>query len=178
MELGKLIILTPPADRPVAWADAKAHLRIDVDTEQSLVESMIDAAVDYAQESMDCSLMLQTIQQMFYAGEPLMLRRGPLASITSVTDGASASITDFDLEHAGRQARMIINQSFTYPVRVVFTAGRATAAEVDASIRIAIRQHVASMYAQRESVSERAVSVVPQSLADFYARKSRATGIA
>lgn len=168
-------VTSAPATRPVDWLLAKAHLRLDDAADKAGIELAIDAATDYAQEAMACSLVEQEITATFYAGEPIHLPRGPLLAVASVTDDNDTVITDYDVERVGNSDRLKINVGFTYPLTVVYTAGYET---VPASIRQAILMHVATLYNNRETVTDKAKMPVPHTLEDFYRLKSRLTGVA
>lgn len=169
------VVTTPPAGRPVTWAQAKAHLRLTGDTQQTYVESLIDAATDYAQEAMQCSLMPQTILATFYDGKPIVLPRGPIVEILSVAGDDAADVDDsaFFVAHQGHRAEIKFRLSVAYPISVSYRAGYANAGAVPAAIRMAILQHVATLYENRESVSDRAKLPVPHALEAFYQRRAR-----
>lgn len=172
----KWSVTTAPSSDPVSWLEAKSHLRLDIDTEQSYVETLIKAATDYAQDAMSMALMRQTITANFYAGEPLILPRTPLMEIQSVTD-AGGNAVEWEIRHDGHRTELLPKSSASYPIQVVYVAGHATAEEIPASIRLAILQHVATMHANRESIADRTKTVVPHSLADFYRLKRRSAGV-
>jgi hypothetical protein len=200
----------------VDWSLAKAHLRIDSDTEQTLVEGYIDAATDFAQESLATSLMTQTLTAVFYAddcgitppivrygpgvgpqspdGNPvasltgfyadgrsplLRLPRGPVQSITSVTDanGHVLAGTAYALERRGHQDQMRLNVAAVFPLTVVYVAGYGAASDVPALIRQGLLCHVGTLYENRESVAVGTMAPVPHSLADFYRLRSRKIGV-
>lgn len=161
-------------DRPVTWDEAKKHLRLDVDTDQAYVESLIDAATDYAEESLSATLMQRERTVVFYAGEQTFaLPKGPLVSVTSITDDADNIITDYTVTHVGNSDRLTINASYRFPLTVVYQAGSGTAP----SIRLAILQHVATLYENRESVSDKAKLPVPHTLEAFYRLKRRSVPV-
>lgn len=172
-------VVTPPAGRPVTWSQAKAHLRLTGDTEQTYVETLIDAAADYAQEAMQCSLMPQTILATFFDAQPVVLPRGPIIRIESVAgaDAASVDSSAYLVAHYGHRAEVKLRLSVAYPISVRYVAGYANADAVPAALRLAILQHVATLYENRESVSDKAKLPVPHSLADFYRRRARGTGV-
>jgi uncharacterized phiE125 gp8 family phage protein len=174
------IILEPISEvRVVTWAEAKKHLRLDSDDEKSYVESLIDAATEYAEERLSTTLLERSRTQIFYDAEPLIpLPRGPLVSITSVTDADDNEITNYELSRVGHSDRMTITGSFKAPLTIVYRAGYASAAAIPASIRLAILQHVATLFENRESVSDKTKLPVPHSLEDFYKLKSRGSKVA
>ncbi len=174
----KYTVTTPPSGRPVDYATAKNHLRLDSNEEQTVVELAIDAATDFAQDAMGTSLLAQTIMATFYVGEDIALPRGPLIAITSVTDGNGRIITDYDVWRVGHSDRLTINEAHEHPITVAYTAGYPNVAAIPASIRQAILVHVGTLYAMRESVMDGSPKPVPHSLADFYKLKGRNTGAA
>jgi uncharacterized phiE125 gp8 family phage protein len=188
----KYTVTTGPTGRPVDWATFKAHARLDSDDEQTIGETYLDAAADYAADALGGSLMAQTITAVYYAEDvphpspfhvvtcrpTLPLPRGPVTAVTSVTDADGTAVTAYDLVRIGHSDRLRINVGWKAPLTVVYTAGYANAAAVPAAIRAAILMHAATLYENRESVSDRTKTPVPHSLADFYRLKSRNTGAA
>lgn len=187
------------------WTAAQLayHQRIDADIaaltdEQTYILDLQAAAVEFAEEAMGSSLLNRPITATYYDRSlpfffgfsngrdfydddlsKLRLPRGPIVSITSVTD-ANGTIdpAGYALEAVGTRDQLRMKVGWKPPLTVVYVAGYgSTAAAVPADIRHAIRAHFSSLYEQRESVSERTVLPVPQSLADFYRQKSRNTGI-
>lgn len=65
--LEKWSVTTPPTDDPVEYSDVKSALRLDDDSEQTLIQTYIDAATDHAQDELATSLMPQTITAVFNA---------------------------------------------------------------------------------------------------------------
>jgi uncharacterized phiE125 gp8 family phage protein len=190
-------VTVPPTDTPVEWSDAMAHLRLDTTTDQSYVEMLITAATSYAEERMSIALMPRTILATFYPHEwawnplatlslplaiynrPLVLPRTPLIEILSVTDAAGNLIdpSNYRIDHRGYAARVWLQQQYLPPVTIIYQAGYANADAIPMHIKLGILQHVATMYEQRESVTEKTVMNVPQSLDAFYNLHSRDGGI-
>jgi hypothetical protein len=65
----KWSVTTPPAGQVTTWANAKLHLRIDDDAEQTYVTQLIAAAEDQAQEELGASLLRQTITATYYVDD-------------------------------------------------------------------------------------------------------------
>lgn len=160
-------------DRPVTWAEAKAHLRLDTDDDQSYVEMLIDAAADYAETRLAAVLTDKTISLTFYDSAPLLLRPGPVVSVTSVLD-ANGDPVAYTLRRVGLTDVVVPSGGGSYPLTVIY---RANWTPLPPLIRLAILQHVATMYENRESVSDRTKTIVPHSLEAFYRAKSRDGGI-
>lgn len=170
-------VITPPAQTPISLIQAKDHLRVSTTDEDDLIDTYIAAATDYAQDRLNACLIQQTIRATYYAGEPLYLPRGPLMSVTSVQDANEAALP-YSIRHVGHRIEIVPTAALTYPVTVVYTAGYGSSPnDVPAAIRLAIRQHVASMYAQRESIADKPLAAVPQSLEDFYRLKARKVAV-
>lgn len=165
-------------DRLISWEEIADQARIDNADEQELVERMIDAATDYAEEAMGCTLVARNRTMTFRDGEPMRLRWGPTLSIVSVVDGNDAAFTDYELRRTGKLELVHPNSSITYPVTVTYQAGYESAADVPSAILQAIRMHAATLYKVRESVMDKQMISVPQSVEDFYRLKSWRIGIA
>lgn len=176
-------------------------------TDSALLALYLDAAVDYAQDAMATSLLSQTITAQFYIEDArneaytpyfspfsigtqwdsalcwnrqipsLLLPRGPVSGIVSVTDGLGNNVTNFALTKVGTNDRLWVKTAYSYPLTIVYTAGYADGPSVPAAIRVAILAHVGTLYARRESVTDKALMTVPHSLKDFYALKSRRTPV-
>ena len=171
-------VSTPPEGTIFTDDVLSLHLRLDTDADLSLVQLYADAAVDYAQDAMGCSLLPQTITATFYEHDhdKLFLPRGPITYIISATDTNEKDVT-FRRETYGHADKLVPLVSFVAPLTVIYTAGYPDAAGIPAGIRAAILAHVGTLYDRRESVSDRANTVVPHSLDAFYAMKARRTSI-
>src|SRR5689334_4676348 len=147
---------TKPADLPITFAQAKAHLRLDDDSEQDYVTDLIRAATAHAENVMGRSLMQRTITATYYAyATPLdltYLPRGPVISVTSVTDANGREISNSVLEAAGNSARLRVNNGYSFPVNltVVYEAGYESADEIPDDILHALKMHVSHLYMYRE----------------------------
>ena len=175
-------------------------LRIDSDVssqteEQDYLNDLQAAAVEFAETLMGCSLINRTITATYFdrnmpallnyaygasGRHRLTLPRGPIVSISSVTDAKGLlSSTLYDLEGEGCTDLLKIGVGYVAPLTVVYVAGfGAAASNVPADIRMAIRTHVATLYSQRASAGDRTISAVPHSLEAFYRSKSRTVCVA
>lgn len=168
-----------PGDRVCTYAEVLAHLRASSDElTEAQAEQLIDAASDYAQQAMNRTLLTSTLAATFHIAPHtrpgrFILPRGPVASVVSVTANGDA-ITDYDLETVGNTDELIINESFSFPVVITYTAGEEA---VSAMMKQSILCHIGTLYAQRESVSDRASVNIPHQLADFYRMRSRNVGM-
>ena len=157
------------------------HLVLPADTseaEQAYVMTLVAAAIDYAEMKMGTTLEARARSKTFQADERIVLDRGPVISITSITGDNAVVITDFDTQVVGLQTVVTLNVSVTYPVTVVYQAGYASADEIPAAILLAIKMHVATLYLRRESiVTGTIVAVTPHGLDEFYKVHKRSVGV-
>jgi len=185
---------TRPTSPPLlTYPQLAAQLRIDDFDEQTYIMDLLDAATEYAEQALDSSLLTRTITATYYTSQTfdmypglfwgyekrLVLPRGPVSAIQSITDADANNITQYQLQRHGFTDEVSIRQTYTAPLTIVYTAGYGdTAADVPADIRLALRTHVASLWRTRESISDRQMIPTPQSLADFYARRNRTAPVA
>jgi len=169
-----------PAQLPVSYQDAATHLRLVDDDDRQYVLDLIAAAVEYAETAMGCSLITRTITAIFNANEPLYLVRGPVQAVSSVQQTVNNTpITGTTPEGHGTADLLVIpSNAWQAPLTVAYTAGYGNnPTDVPADIRLAIRQHVATLYENRETVADKQWIPVPHTLADFYRLKAREVGI-
>lgn len=148
--------------------DAKAHLRIDVATEDALIESMVASATETAEQITGRAIMPQTWELTLDEFPSVIeLTRLPVASVTSIkyTDTAGVEQTLASNLYRVRvgddygNALIVPAYNIEWPetlddvdaVRVRFAAGYANATAVPEPIKSWIKLVVASMYENRES---------------------------
>lgn len=169
-----LKIVTPPDDFPVTVEEVQAHLRVDFEDDDRLIESYIaaaTAALDGPNGWLGRALRPQTWD--FYcdefpcAGQTLELPLGPLLSVDGVfyraSDGSETEIdvANYSADLAPMPGRVVPVYGFSWPfpviatnaVRVRFTAGYVDANESDPAtstvpepIKVAIMMMVADYY--------------------------------
>lgn len=164
-----LTLKTPPTALAVSVAEAKAHCKIEVPDEDTLIELYIRAATEMAEQRVGRSLMPQgwlLTLDAFPAGA-VLLRNIPVASIVSVTytdpDGTEITLGTqlYQLNAADDFAPAELSPAFgeRWPatriqpgaVRIEYTAGYSTPAAVPHSVRSWILLQVAAMYENREA---------------------------
>lgn len=154
--------ITPPALEPVDLAEIKAHLRLEQDAEDGLLQHLLVAARDYVQEHLNRALITQDWQmdvsrraasgeiRLPYAPFQLLLAVHYVDAAGEVTEAAP---DDWRLDPATEPARLVLSAPFS-PVRISFRAGYGDAADdVPAPIRLALLQLVAHWYEHREAVA-------------------------
>lgn len=157
-----------PAASPVSLADAKAHLRVDHDDEDVLIQAFIDAAVAHLDGwagVLGRALVTQTWRQTYDAfTDPLRLPM-PAASVASLTyvdpDGLSVTVgaDDYVLRTDALGSFVEPAHGVSWPtprdqsgaVAVTFTCGEP-GSSVPAPIKAAILLMVGDLYASREAV--------------------------
>src|SRR3990167_6456356 len=80
-------IATAAADTPVTLTEAKAHLRYDLTTEDTLITTLIKVATEYAEKRLSRALITQTWDlylKEFPPEDTIVLPFPPLQSITHV----------------------------------------------------------------------------------------------
>lgn len=161
-----LQLVTPPAIEPVTLDEAKAHLKVDVSDDDTLIASLIAAARARAEWHTGRAFITQS---WLYARDgwpcaPFELPLPPLQSVTSitVTDTAdNATVLDASLyrvDTGANPARIAWKETTLPPtnlrnlnaLEVAFTAGYGdAAADVPEAIRAAILAIVADLYLHR-----------------------------
>jgi len=172
-----LRLITAATALAVDIDEAKAHLRVTESAEDDLIESMLWAAQDMAEQATGRALMTQTweLKQDAFDNQ-MVLTRVPVQSITSVNylnESGNLIVLDplaYDLYNADDYgyASLLPVYETQWPatriqpeaVVVRYVAGYANAAAVPQAIKAWIKLQVSSLYENRESesYSSRAVS--------------------
>lgn len=168
-----LKIVTRASVQPVSLEEVKAHLKVDFDDDDDLIESFIEAAVEHAEDFTGRALVEQVWDYFLdeFPSGAIELPKPPLISVDGVFYQASGSEEQFDdasyvVDLAGEPARISLIDGGSWPtvseqsnaVRVRFTAGYADgddsppAVNVSPAIKAAIKLIVGSLYANRETV--------------------------
>jgi len=169
----QLSLVTPPAVEPVELAVAKAHLRVDHDTEDDDIERKVAASRRWAENFLGRSLITQTWRLLLDAfpldGAPIELPLPPLQSVTHVkyraTDGtlttwSSASyVVDAPAGPTASRGRIYPAYGETYPtpqdrpsaVEIEFVCGYgAAASDIPAEVASGLLLRLGDLYAVRE----------------------------
>jgi uncharacterized phiE125 gp8 family phage protein len=172
----RLRVATPPTAEPVTVEEAKAHLRLEGNAEDSYVQTLIQAARQHVEETCWRGLVTQTLEGVLsgFPDDALELPRGRLASVDSVTYVDTAGVlqtlpsSEYQVDTTSEPGRLLPAYGRSWPstrrqwdaVRVRYTVGWPVA-EVPAPIRQAVLLLVANMYEHRTpEVTGSAVSPV------------------
>ena len=163
-----LILTAPPAVEPITLAEVKAHLRVDTDAEDTLLQSLILTSRLQIETSLDLALITQNwsiFRDGWGTGREIVLPLGPVQSVSSIRIYDSAGTfsllpaSAFVLDGAAGHARLVRAAPITLPdpgraangIEISVTAGfGATAQSVPAPIRHALLLLAAHWYEHRE----------------------------
>jgi uncharacterized phiE125 gp8 family phage protein len=167
-----------PTIDPVTLTEAKLHLRVDGDDEDTLIEGIITAAVDFFEKRTGRALISQTwrytIDDWSANWEHInpgwfYLPKAPLASVTSIyytaTDGSSTlwDAANYTVDTNSEPGRLALAYGKTWPVTrkvvnaivITYVAGYgATAADVPVGIKRALMVLISDLYNNRGTIEE------------------------
>lgn len=96
------VVVTPPENELITVNEAKAHLRVDIDDEDTLIEGFIKAAVETCERVARRAFLTQTLRMtldQWFPEHTKRLKRPPFQSVSAVRlidwDGA-AHVVDAD----------------------------------------------------------------------------------
>ncbi len=161
-------ITTPPTVEPLTLAEAKVHLRVDLDDvgNNALITTLIAVAREACEHRVQRALMLQTLESTLDAfpgatahnpDAAIELAMPPVIDVTSVTytaaDGSATVLasTDYTVDVRSEPARLVPAFGLSWPttrdsiaaVRVLYRAGystSSTAATAQAAVPAALKQ--------------------------------------
>jgi len=165
-----LKLVSRVADLAVDLEDIKAHLRVDDTTEDALIESMVIAATESAEQIIGKAISTQTWELVLDSfPDGIELTRVPVASVTSIkyidTNGVEQTLspTAYRLRATDDYGSALIvpayntqwpeTQNDVDTVSVMFVAGYANTDAVPEPIKAWIKLHVGAMYENREAES-------------------------
>lgn len=164
------VLITPPGERVVDVDDMGSHLRVQSVSEDTYIESLIDAAIarlDGVQSPLNVALVSQVWRQSYDQFASMMrLPFGPVSGIGSVeyldTENQPVSVPDSSYylmtDRVGPYLEFDDDYSFpsvsTRPgsVSIQFTAGYGDASAVPETFKQMIRLTVGHWYTNREAV--------------------------
>ncbi|MBN6186317.1 phage head-tail connector protein [Aneurinibacillus sp. BA2021] len=168
-------LVSPPLVEPLSLEEAKAHLRVEHDDEDALIQGLIRAAREYC-ESFQRRAYVSQVWEMYFQSFPTHaeLLRPPLLSVESITyrdvDGVQHALSPdaYIVDTATEPGRIFIKTAPKValfpasPVTVRFVAGYNPVitsegtdfiAHVPESIKQAMRMLVGHWYENREAVT-------------------------
>jgi uncharacterized phiE125 gp8 family phage protein len=170
--------LITPAEPVVLWGEVAAHLRLDDDTEQALVESYVAAATQHLDAHYGIlaggTLGVQTWEMYldaFPAG-PILVELSPLIDVVSVdyvdADGATQTVdpVNYVVDDKGRDGWIVPVAGYSWPatlsaINVVTVRFRAGSAPVPAPLKHAVLLLTGHLYDSREAVTPVTLNEIP-----------------
>lgn len=167
----RLKIVTGPTDEPVSASEAKAHARVDDDSENAIIATYIKAARELAETYTARAFVTQT-WSMFLDAFPacgiIEVPRAPLISVTHIKtyDDADAATTmsasDYFVDTKTEPGRIVLRSAASWPdvarvangVEIQFIAGYGEPSQVPASIRRGIMELFMWLYEHRGDGNE------------------------
>jgi uncharacterized phiE125 gp8 family phage protein len=177
-----LVLITAPTVEPVSVAEAKAHLRVDIDDDDTLIGGLITAAKSHLEGIARPKLAMinQTwdyIADVWPAGDTVELRPYPLQSVTSIKYTTSAGVettfaaASYQVDTYSQPGRLRLKTSVAWPSVVLremnglairFVAGYGAAGSaVPIQLRQAILLLVGHWYENREPVMTTGMMAAP-----------------
>lgn len=188
--------ITAPATMPVTREEMKAHLRVDVDDDNDMIDAMTEAAVDYCDGPtgfLGRALIDQTWELVLdeFPDDEIKIPMPPLIEVVSIKyddgDGTeqTMSTSDYTVDNVSEPG-WVLPVSGTWPttfdgvnaVRIQFRcgyvdSGSPVSENVPGAIKAAIKLIVGNLYQNRETiVLGQTVAQIPMS-AEFLLRKHR-----
>ena len=140
------VIVTPPASKPVTLADAKEHLRVDHDDEDTVIAALLDTAVahlDGWSGVLGRAIMPQTWRVSAPVGDVVL----PMPDVTAASVDYGDGPVVLDVTATGAGPVVTLDQD----ADVTFTC--AMPAHLLPAVKGAVLMLVAHWYATREAVS-------------------------
>jgi uncharacterized phiE125 gp8 family phage protein len=179
--MSSLVRVVEPATDPVSVAEAKEHLRVDLDDENDYIAGLIAAATSAVEERTGRQLVSATWRLKLDGFPPeIRLTRVPVVSVSSVTyldaagDSQTLSPDNYQVDTDSQIPRILPEPDTYWPVTesgrvnavtVTFVAGYGTAADVPERAKLAIKLLVGHWFYQRAIVNVgNIVSKIPESL--------------
>lgn len=181
-------LVTAPSAEPIELADAKSHLYVIGEDYDVYVESLIAAARVVCEARTHQTLMTTTWRQgldCWPSCGVIELYRPPLQSVESITyvddSGVEQTLDDslYTVDTASMPGRVLRAYGATWPsirtegvarpITIEFVAGYATADDIPAPFKHAMKLLIGNWFEYRESVSEKSPGPVPMSVATLLA---------
>lgn len=164
-----LVLTSPPEAEPIGLAEAKAHLRVDADAEDALLEALIAAARMHVERALGLALITQTwsyLLDFWPRGGCITLPILPVQAVASAKlhdasgGAATLDVEAYEVDALSEPARLVLKGALPSAVpralnayEISFTAGYGDEPEdVPAPIRQALLLLVAHWFERREPV--------------------------
>lgn len=183
-----LVVVTAPTLEPITLPQAKAHLRVDGDTDDLYIGDLIQDAREKVEDDGGLALMPQVLDQVMdtfpYFSNPIELLKSPVQSIVSLkyTDAGGNVLTwaptNYTVNLATNPPRVAPAYAQYWPilalasigaVQIRLSCGYASAAQVPGRLKRAMYFLLAHWYENRASTDLERVNAldVPQTYDDI-----------
>lgn len=157
-----------PAEEPITLAEAKLHLRVDSNDDDTLITNLIVAAREWCEGFQNRAYITQSYvltMDRFPRRDFIRIPRPPLQSIASVKYTSSEGIVmtidpgDYQVDTNSEPGRIVLAVGKSWPattlqaanaVAIDFTAGYGTASDVPQAVKQAMLLLIGGWYEQRE----------------------------
>lgn len=173
-------LITAPAEEPLTTAEAKLHLRVDLATEDALIDRLIAAARQRVELELRRALITQTwdfFLDCWPRCRQIRLPMPPLVSVTHVKyyDEANTlqtfALSNYEVA-TGTPGRVALKEEASWPtlerrpdaVQIRFVAGYGAAAAVPAAIKQAMLLLIGHWYKHREQVITGTIAELPMAV--------------
>lgn len=176
-----LTITTPPSEEPVTTSELRAHCRIDINDENTLLDTY-EKAARISLENLTRRAFVTTtfkltldgfpmFQQGWYYNNPIWLPRADVIAISSITyvdaNGSTQTLASNQYQlTTGHPAKVVPAYGTSWPttryqpdaVSITFTAGYGAATAVPENVKLAIKHLVSHWYNNRSKVEVGTIS--------------------
>ncbi len=177
--------ITAPASEPVTLAEAKLHVRQDLDADDTLITGLITAAREEVERISWHGLLTQTwelVLDRWPACDAIELPHPPLQSVTSVkyTDSNGVETTwsaaNYVVDTDSVPGRIVLGFNVAWPlfvlqptggIRIRYVAGWTSAANVPQALKQAMLLLVGHWYENREDTGKAATDTIARGVADL-----------
>jgi hypothetical protein len=156
------VLITPPANLPVALEDLRQHLRIDHADDDVLITELAAAAVGHLDGFagvLGRAILRQTWAEEWNCPGPYLLALPDvdLDSLDITADGVEVAGADISTELTAAGLVVTLSGAYGLPVRIEYAC--ALPAAQRATVNVVIKMLVAHWYANRETVGDAAVEM-------------------
>jgi uncharacterized phiE125 gp8 family phage protein len=177
-----IVVTDPAVGEALTLAETKAHLRVDTDAEDGLIEALIRTAREHMEAETGLVLLTKGLRlhlDDWPKAHAILIRRHPLRTLEAVTiydDDGLPEAVDLDrvaLDTSRRPARLVLRDVPSAGreingIEIDFTAGFGdSGAEVPDTLKRAMLLHIACMYEMRGAVT---ASQQPAAIPEGYDR--------
>ena len=145
-----------PANEPLTLAETKLYLRIDGNSEDSLITDLIVSARMIAEHWLKRSLITQAWKLSFdeYASDEIALPMGPVTNVTAVAiinrDTTSQTVSNAVYYLNAAKTMLLFDSAIVgFRIEITYGTGYGDASSVPKPIKQGMLSHIAAMYENR-----------------------------